>query len=886
MSAPPLTILPQHSGANFAELQPLLRLGAGDKNTQSTLADALRERYRHYKALEEATWKEMVSAGEEVALFLQGKQFLTPNPFRQGGWIPYKVPDSQRNSPAVRRALSIMQTHVSGNLEKWVNSNPDIRVRPGVEADGVRESAEAARIVVDHYEEKFYQPRNTIAECLEGLTYGSYLWRLRLDPTLKSVTTYRQIFENREVKIGPGWGKCGDCGKEGSASDFNEIPNEEMYTCPQCHSEAMVIPPATGVIPVESGREPVELGDFRLDLVPFAQCRWDLRFHADESPWLIIKRRTFGAALRQILGDVKLPGGSDSDFGLDSVDRLAYSGQARAGYARDGKSSYKDAATVEEFWMSPAEYGDIILQKSTDTVSGGSVPTGKRLGDVFNGRSICVLGTNDMSTILGVFLEDHRDYIAQGKWYAKAGTGAGRGLQDLTEVQKVFNSDHQQTHTYLRSIATPAMLVATELAGEEGKAQYIGTPGVNIPYSLAALAEGKTPDQFVRPAFQPQGVPAQFFEFTYNRLSEFAQFASHFMPFASGLPGVDNRTATGANITQAATNALYTPVLAIKGEVRKLVAEKLVKLYPKHFPVDRYFPLGGKYGAHTGRWLKGSDLDCDLVFEVVQDSWLPKNSYQKQQAYASLFQMLGGAQGYTLFKQADPQRADDLVRALDLDMESETQNVVGSLCFRRVQQMKGQAGLVQDPLQLVGVMHGIDPATGQPSGQLTVTGQGAIQPPVSQAEPSHEAKRQWLMEWLDSDDGLSADPVLRQAIETLILLHSQLATQQASYLAGAAGQIQVAGQAPQAQAQMEMQAAQGQQQLQQQGQQMGLDAVRAVGEHLVAQNDLQNERDAQEVDAAGKGLEQGHTAAMNDLKAQDREHALSAQQARREMRQG
>jgi hypothetical protein len=881
MSASPLTLLPAHSGVNLAPLKPLLKLGEGEKNTSDSFEAAVKERFLHYHGLKKETWEEAIAAGEEVANFISGKQFLMPNPFAGGrAWIPYTV--KGKGAENERRALSIMQYHTSGNLEKWLNSNPDIIVRPGVESDDAHEAAEAAKIIVDHYENKFYEARITQAECLEGLTFGSYIWRLRVDPTLKSVTAYRQIFENREVRIGKGWGKCGDCPKEGSADEF-EDRGEGIYGCPSCGGEAMVIPQAKDEVPHLVDREKVELGDFRLDLIPFPQCRWDLKYHADESPWLIIRRKTTMAALRQILGNVKLPEGEMSDPGLDALDRLAYAGQARAGHSASNqrKTAYKDAATVDEWWASSAEYGDIILQRDAETVSGQVIRANIPLGEQFGDKRVCFLGLNGMSTLLGVYDEDHQDYVVQGKWYAKANSGAGRGLQDLTEVQKVQNSDHQKIHTFLRGSSTPAMLVASEVLGEEGKSRYIATPGENIPVPLSKLAEGLKLNDLVAPAFVPTGVHPQFFEFTYNRLGEFAQFASHFLPFTSGMPGVDNKTATGANITQAATNALYTPVLSVKGEIRKLVAEKLIKLYPKHFPVERYFPLGGKHSQHSGKYLSGANLNTDLVFEVVTDSWLPRNSYTRRQDYISVIQMFGGVLGWLEARKADPVRTADIERAFDLEVESEAKNVAESLCFRRVRQMQQAANLINDPLMLVGVQQGtqLDPATGQPvpTAQLVITGQGAIQPPVSQAEPAHAIKRQWLMEWLDSDDGLDAPAHVRQAVEVLVMLHTQLDMQQASLLAGQAGAVQLAGQQPQMQAQQEMQAAQGQQEVAQREQEMGLQAAEAIGGQALAESELQTE-------AAREGIKNESAKERAEIKAAEREHALAVRQEQEAMK--
>src|SRR5688572_4693104 len=108
MSTSSLQLLPQHAGANLAPLNPLLKLGEGDKDASTYFDEALRERFLHFKDLEKATRDEMISAGEEVANFINGKQFLIPNPFKKGGWLPYQVKPGG-SSPTERRALSMMQ---------------------------------------------------------------------------------------------------------------------------------------------------------------------------------------------------------------------------------------------------------------------------------------------------------------------------------------------------------------------------------------------------------------------------------------------------------------------------------------------------------------------------------------------------------------------------------------------------------------------------------------------------------------------------------------------------------------------------------------------------------------------------------------------------------
>lgn len=284
--------------------------------------------------------------------------------------------------------------------------------------------------------------------------------------------------------------------------------------------------------------------------------------------------------------------------------------------------------------------------------------------------------------------------------------------------------------------------------------------------------------------------------------------------------------------------------------------------------------MGGKYGSHSGKYLSGANLNTDLIFEVVQDSWNPRNSYTKRQdtaAFGQVAQMLSAIPNYLT-----PDKMMSLERTFDLDEESETKNVAESLCFRRVRMMQAQANVVQDPMMLVGVQPGTQAGPdGQPmpTGQLVITGQGVIQPPVSQAEPAHSVKRQWLMDWLDADDGQDAPMNLRAAVELLIKLHTDLDGQQGKILASQQGEVQLAGQQPQMQAQQEAQAAQGQAQMDQQAQGLALKGVEALGSHVANQAELRNK-------ATEQDLEHLHGQRTNDLKAADREHGLAVDAAK------
>jgi hypothetical protein len=696
--SPNISPITFRQGQNFADLEPLDKLKATenkDRAATDSLTSAIRERYTHFLHYERPTWYELFAAGEQVARFLAGQQFLMPNRLAPGGWIPYSVRD---NNTVERRALSVMQYHIDGIHAKWEQSQPDITVRPGVESDDAREAAEGARVIVDHYEPIFYTKRAVQNECLEGNCFGNYIWRLYRDPGSMVPVGPKDEYGDAEVQLG-GYGQCTQCPFGSDAKDFQQI-DEDQYQCPECGGEAQV-QTVKGSLPTLTNSQQILVPDFRLKLIPFGMMRWNLKFHADDSPWLIIHQRTSAGALRQTLGDVRIPGNPSQDPGLDVIDKLAYQGQAQAGYATGQHrkaENYKQDVTYAEFWMSPAEYGDIKIPKAIKTVSGQEVPANVPFSEIFKGKTICASLLNEGAVLLGLYVEDHRDYITQGKWYSRQGTGAGRGQEDLVEAQKNLNAAHAQVNNFLRATGTPAMLVVNEALGEEGNADYLGMPGQNIPIALSALAQGMKLSDVVAPAFQPGNVSGQLFDFTYNKILEFAQFASHVLP-TGWLNGTDNKTATGAQISQASTDALFTAPLQLKAEVRQMIAQKLIKQYPKAFPIERYFPLGGKYGQHTGKWLKGADLETDLIFDVVPGSEQPRDTFRRRQDYQAVNEMMGGVLGWAQAEQAMPERVSDIIKTFDLNLQSEARNVAESLSFRRVKQMEGALKLHARPVR-------------------------------------------------------------------------------------------------------------------------------------------------------------------------------------------
>lgn len=742
--ATPAKILPFHSGTNLAPLQPILQVQAGIPKPESTLQRALQEKLKWYLSLERAVWNAMYTAGFEVSSFINGQQLLTPNRFMPGQYLSYVPKDS---TEATKRALNLMRFYASNCEFKWALSNPDIKAVAGVDTEQAREAAQAADIIIEHYERQFFRPFISRQEAFQAMCWGTYIWRVRYDDTKKSMVVQQPIYEDQQVSMGEGAAMCGECGYQGTAME---------QQCPQCGGEMAVMEPAAqGMVPSVTGTQQTQLGDLVAELMPFPECRWDMRCRVEDSSWFIHQRRTSAVAVQRLLGSVKLPGqGDQDDVGLDIAEKLAWAGSGGGGRASmsGGRKPkvYENPAVVVEMSLGPDDIADIIIKANEETLGGQVIPAGPLI-DTFP-EGLTVQGINGLGLITGLFSEHHSRNTTSGVWHVKSMSGTGQGLHDTVEVQKRFNADDSQIHTFMRATATPAMLIRQEAIGDTNRMDYLGMPHANIPINSQNLPDNMKLEDIVRPAFQPQSVPGTVFTYVYERLNDFAQLTSHVTDFSGGLPNVNNRTATGAQITQANSNALFTPPLQVKGEVRMRIAQIVLDLYREHFPAERPFAFKGRNGRNQYKYLSAAMLESDIQLEVTKDSELPKNSFIKREDYTAFFMMCGGGAGYVQLRETDPEFVAEMERTFGIEIKGESFDHIASLCQQRLDQMKPFAMIMIDPMMLLLL----------------------IQPPVTPYEPDHDKKAKWFSEWLDDDEGQTSPMPLRQAAELMVQQHLTL----------------------------------------------------------------------------------------------------------------
>lgn len=770
---------------NLAPLKPLTELKRGGRKPSSYIQKVVQERFVHFHRLYAGPFREIYNVGQLVNLFINGAQYPVRNP-TDGSWgiLPMST---NRNSD--QRALNIMQNIKMSLLGKWENSSPDIIIRPGRNLDTCVSAAKAADTINNFYERQFYNHWFTQQEGLMGMTFGTYIDRYRYDENACSMSVVQEIFETKPAQFGSGLGYCADCQYAGSDSEFQSPMGGTgpfaRPVCPQCRSTAVETMPApSGQVSSATKQESKQLGDLVCELLPLPACRWDLPRRPEDSNWFIYRQTIPKGAVTRVLGNVLLPADpSDHDTGLDVLRALGHQGQAlggssgysnqRQGWEGDSKG---DTVTFDEFWMSPDEYADVNLIGDEETVEGPLLPKGKLI-DVFP-DGLCAVGLNGMSVVLALYPERHKKHIVSGTWFMQTATGAGRPLADTVEVQKQFNTGNNQAATYMSATYTPAIGYDNAI-WSGSKMRYIGTARTNIPFDLKRLPEGrKLQDSIYQ--FQPTAMPGQFFSYFQDFLGYLAKKTSGATDYNQGEPGIApaNPTATAAEIDQGNADAFNEPIFLIKGDCRKRGAELTIELFRQHFPMKRYFDLGGKYGEQQGVELSAADIQADLSFELDRSSVLPKGPFTRRKNLMAFYGVLGGAEGVAMMEQSNPRLLNNTAQEFDVDIEINDFDAVAELCRRRLEQMKQAFKLgVTDP-------------------NLLIT--EAIIPPISSRELDLAAKGKWFASWLSTDEGLNSPMPLRAAAELLSegLIGGQ--AQQDAETALQAGTVAAAGQAPMA----------------------------------------------------------------------------------------
>jgi hypothetical protein len=159
--------------------------------------------------------------------------------------------------------------------------------------------------------------------------------------------------------------------------------------------------------------------------------------------------------------------------------------------------------------------------------------------------------------------------------------------------------------------------------------------------------------------------------------------------FSDGMPGVNNTTATGAQIGESNERMMLVPQHRNKAAHRMRSAKVIYNLFKKYCDKPKFFASRDINGITKGKYLSGTQFnDVDIEFEIVADSEIPKTRFTKERALSNLLAMSGGIAGIIQAADMNPEITSSVVEAFGADLPIAKPHDIARVCRSRVEQAK------------------------------------------------------------------------------------------------------------------------------------------------------------------------------------------------------
>ena len=760
------------SGENLSPVAPLrqnLQDKARDKTTQ-VKAEWFKEIKRQLEDENADIWRNQRLLWQMIFLMVEGKQLLRQSNYGRG-WRAVPLP-RQTDEPVY--AYNILGFYSDGIKAKWSQSRTDIVWRASNDSDQSIGAAKVATMVHDYYARKLYTPtflqtEAMMAQCGKYARYYYYSDEAERKARLP-------VTETQQVQFGEGSWLCAECGEGGVESELAQGADGSP-SCPYCGSPFVEVQPVEPLeVEAVTGYEEQNIGDIVVESVPAFELKHDLGKSPQESPFLIRKRRIRMSLLEAQYPELKIRPGKSDDTGLDAQEALRNSTYgAPTAYVKQDTGMNEPMVDYVQIWLDPGMYKNLSLSEPFQSITGMEIPAGTPLIDIFP-KGMYSAWIQGVDGCVELRNEHHKDFFVGQVYRMRAISSLGVGIEDMVEGQRQYNLIMSIIYTQLRTSAMPATLFDERLL-PNGVSSYLGSLQ-NIPVNLSAL-DGATLQNAVH-QLQPQPPTGQHFNFS-QQLDFYMQKTSRVTDFSGGLPGVNNETATGAEIAQATSQSLFGPQLALKADVDRRGAEIVLRLFKEHTFQETFVHLAGKRGEVKGQWFSEADINGDLYAEVVPESYLPQTALERRQRWRSLLMDVGGLPGLKMALDQMPSLIEQLSELYDVDLGADDFSNVVEIAQLRIRQMTEALPMLAPMAQMIPpTQMQADPMTGEavevPTDPVAEMGQMLLQtltPPVEIEELGHQASISYLRDWLTTDAGIAADPMLRAGVKAMIAAHLQ-----------------------------------------------------------------------------------------------------------------
>lgn len=835
--------IPTTAGPNYAPARPLERYLDQNGQEEKPFPEWIKRKTGELEQLDQATWVELALIWQLMNMFINGDQ-LAVRGHRSGTWT--KVPMPTTTTAPVRQQNKLgFYSRVL--MAKWVSAKTKLRAVAGDDSDQSAGAVRAAQVFADVIQPIVYSEIFRQQEGLGAQAHGTFARYFYYDEEADGGTVEEPITEQREFVAGGGIGSCYECGYVGSAEEFgadqgidrasglsamgasdgamgvDSLPGVPISggvagelsdafvdspdagaavlgaapgaegVCPSCLSPNVAIePPEAQTIEVVTGTKTRKLGQMRAISVPYTQIRHEISCSAEESPWMRWKRRCRIEEVKAKFPNLKItpvPNDNQRDPGLATEDALRRSVAQTGAYRSWSQTGQQQYTNFTQWWLAPAMYAEYVFPTDIETVAGEMIPMGTRAAEMFpDGMYIAMVDGVDAP--VQIRNESHKWHWVTAPYRLQMFSGLGIGINDAMEMQRQWNVALSLVFEQIRSSSLPGWLYDKDAISPDD-VRLLGQPQNSVPVSTRNRGENTRLEQLVH-QMGPGQVPAHI-PWYIGQLDANMQTAAGAL-VNEGVPGMDSKTATGAQLMNSAANQHNTPEYALKGDADVRSMKLLFDLAQKHYVEPRYLPLSGRNGKQDGVWLSQADFaNGQIRWEVVGETYLPSTRLDKEERFQKLLLAFGGPQGLAMAKMQMPQLVYEMAEILgiyDLDDEYASTTV---LCRQRVDQIKELAAMAQPLLmqaeQLAAMapemMMQVDPMTGMVT-QVDLTEQLAqhiiqsLQPPPVLEEPGHKIAMDWYRQLLVDDEIKEVDPLTRACIVALIRLEAQYMGEEAA----------------------------------------------------------------------------------------------------------
>ncbi len=747
------------TGNNYSPIEELIRSPQRTPKIKG-FSSVLKQLRKELKTENQSEWDSHLLKWLRTSLYYTGQQFLRKSTYGLG----YdSVPHGERDDVYINNKLRFNSDQVT---VKWSQSEAELEFRPA-DTDDERAVgiARQGSLVYEHYARKFYTEAFLNTEAKLAQFCGNYARYFYYDALAKGGSYEQPQVENTQNQV-PGAQQCIDCGAAGPPTG----------SCPQCGSPNVQQIPGTSLESQSvTGYQNVQTGDLCCESVPFWELRFDLGRRLEDSPWLLRFRRVRVDELQQAYPEVNITRKPASETQTQIQDRLrrnAGTGQTSASYTRvDG--GHKDNFVDFEQWWFDSCMLDFQIEKDTELANGQTIPAGSSLKDIFPDGLYCAF-VSGIEAPVDVRPECHRRFWVSGQFNPVPGRGLGDGIEDAIEPQRQHNMLGSLRYTHYRTTASPTIIVNGRMIQATG---YIGKPGMTHVVKPGNLPEDGNVASAVSVIPMPP-LPGDFLQYQ-EALSGEMQIATKAVDFSNALPGVDNRTATGATIGNNLAQSLHSPQLALRAEVDRASAYVILDLFKSFVPEERYLQIKGRYGTVEGVWLRAADLqEVSFDINVKGHSYMPKSEQDRQQDLTNALTLIGGVAG---LQQAPRSLVQELAECYGVDFGDETLTAARRLAQIRLDQMKQAFPQVIQTMMLQmqnAQMTGMLPPGFDLNATVGQTLVQAIRPPVSAFEKGFADAVEFLATWLSTDEGIEAEPLLRAGVEMLMVSYTTASLEQ------------------------------------------------------------------------------------------------------------